>query len=398
MYNVASVKHHFSRGIHYAENAAFFQPKPSVNKPDDVYKHEADATAGTMMRRKAPSTPNTFFSPQIIQRKCTHCEEEEKKMQRKEVDQITTGTSAPTEKYLSSLSGGKNLSSEERSFFEPRFGYDFANVRLHTNNEANESAKTVNALAYTHGNNIVFGPGQYQPGNQESKKLLAHELTHVAQQNGAMIHRQAPPGNIGIQANCQTPAKPVVQTTTSDMFYIYDVKPPCYACPNSDPNACPKLAQEIFPPVATPPVQFSWQVIFQTLFKDKRGTGMPGPGKKTHVIQKIEKAFNFTTSPASAYTYTSPYWEAFALDANGQTEIDYWQFEIPDLTAGTWEQKGTLYLTEQLPAGMAVGNVPDSAGAPSIATEPKGLGHICGTRRITGRFNFTGANKQHFYQ
>jgi hypothetical protein len=60
-------------------------------------------------------------------------------------------------------------------------------VQLHTNSDANESAKTVNALAYTHGNNIVFGSGQYQPNTDNGKNLLAHELTHVVQQNHAPV-------------------------------------------------------------------------------------------------------------------------------------------------------------------------------------------------------------------
>ena len=106
-------------------------------------------------------------------------------MQRKESDNNAMASSAQTENYISSLSGGDPLSNKEKTFFESGMGYDFSNVRIHTDNNANESAKNINALAYTHGNDIVFNSGQYQPNTAEGKKLLAHELTHVVQQKNA---------------------------------------------------------------------------------------------------------------------------------------------------------------------------------------------------------------------
>src|SRR5207253_648342 len=75
-----------------------------------------------------------------------------------------------------------------RSFMEPRFGHDFSQVRVHTDERAAESARSVNALAYTAGQDVVFGGGQYEPGTNEGKKLLAHELTHVVQQHGEANH------------------------------------------------------------------------------------------------------------------------------------------------------------------------------------------------------------------
>lgn len=85
---------------------------------------------------------------------------------------------------IQQLSGtGKKLSPKENDFFESRFGYDFSAVQLHTGTKANESARNLNALAYTHGNHIVFGKDQYHPESDKGKKLMAHELTHVIQQN-----------------------------------------------------------------------------------------------------------------------------------------------------------------------------------------------------------------------
>jgi len=79
-------------------------------------------------------------------------------------------------------SAGQPLDTVTRAFFEPRFGHDFGQVRIHADDRAARSAKAVNALAYTIGRDIVFGSGQYAPGSRAGRQLLAHELAHVVQQ------------------------------------------------------------------------------------------------------------------------------------------------------------------------------------------------------------------------
>ena len=76
------------------------------------------------------------------------------------------------------------MPESSRNFFEPRFGHDFSNVRLHTDTIATKSAQSINALAYTSGNNIVFNSGYYSPESDSGKRLMAHELTHTLQQGG----------------------------------------------------------------------------------------------------------------------------------------------------------------------------------------------------------------------
>jgi hypothetical protein len=83
-------------------------------------------------------------------------------------------------------SPGQPLDAATRAFFEPRFGYDFSQVRVHTDAKAAESARAINALAYTVGRDVVFGAGQYAPGMSGGRKLLAHELTHVVQQGAGL--------------------------------------------------------------------------------------------------------------------------------------------------------------------------------------------------------------------
>ncbi len=119
-----------------------------------MHEQEADTMADKVMNTtNSLVNNNSFFNPSItpVQRKCAHCEEEEKLTQRKEINDGATAASTSTENYISSLHGkGKPLTQNEKRFFEPRLGYDFSNVQLHTNNEANQSAKNINALAYTH--------------------------------------------------------------------------------------------------------------------------------------------------------------------------------------------------------------------------------------------------------
>lgn len=79
-------------------------------------------------------------------------------------------------------SSGQPLDAAIRTSLEPRFGHDFSQVRVHTDERAAESARAVNALAYTVGQHIVFGDGHYNPAGPAGRSLLAHELTHVVQQ------------------------------------------------------------------------------------------------------------------------------------------------------------------------------------------------------------------------
>lgn len=173
---VAPARHHF------------FQPRLMVNASGDVYEQEADAVAEKVMRMTDHSIKNApFFQPASIpvQHKCAHWGEAGEKAQRQE--QSHSEAAAPEEltNYVERLGNkGTTLPDQTQQFFESRMGYDFSNVRIHTDNIAAKSAQSINALAYTSGNNIVFNQNQYQPGTESGKRLLAHELTHVVQQTG----------------------------------------------------------------------------------------------------------------------------------------------------------------------------------------------------------------------
>ena len=113
--------------------------------------------------------------------KCDECSGEGLNLQRR-----AAGPAAPAKvpaivkRVLSSP--GDSLDNDARVQMESRFGHDFSRVRVHTDAPAAESARAVNALAYSVGQQIVFGSNQYAPGSETGKRLLAHELAHTIQQ------------------------------------------------------------------------------------------------------------------------------------------------------------------------------------------------------------------------
>jgi hypothetical protein len=147
---------------------------------------------------------NPYSRKKKVQRKCKECEEEDT-LQRKNLNTDEVKANNEFESYVDNLnSGGVALSSEARSFFEPRFGYDFSKVKIHNDPVAAKSAQSINALAYTSGNNIVFNQNQYSPETDTGKKLLAHELTHVVQQ-GQNIHPKKIQRTIGDDNDLSSP-------------------------------------------------------------------------------------------------------------------------------------------------------------------------------------------------
>jgi len=120
-----------------------------------------------------------------ILRKWNGFEDREEMLHRKESTKTETQAGSSLDSYVNSLgSSGQPLPDASRQFFEPRFGHDFSGVKIHNDSVAAKSAQSINALAYTTGNNIVFNEGQYAPSSDSGNRLLAHELTHVVQQSG----------------------------------------------------------------------------------------------------------------------------------------------------------------------------------------------------------------------
>lgn len=168
---------------------AGIQPKLTINKPGDLYEQEADRVAEKIMHTDSISSPNNFFAPSLkpsVQRKCAACEEEE--ISRKESSASNPMVTPAVRSVLSSP--GQALDTQTRNFMEAKFGHEFGEVRIHNDSVAHQSSADISAKAYTNGNHIVFGAGEYNPSTNAGKHLLAHELTHVIQQNSEMVKRE----------------------------------------------------------------------------------------------------------------------------------------------------------------------------------------------------------------
>lgn len=182
-----------------------------IGEPNDTFEQEADRVADEVLagtraptwslasvhlgqvRRQPAPTP----SASALQRKCAcggtagpdgECEQCKKKreasLQRKS-NGAAGPSMAPPIVHEVLRSPGQPLDTATRRLFEPLFGHDFGHVRVHTGPQADKSARSVSAVAFTVGNHLVFGDGRFAPHSDPGKRLIAHELTHTLQQAGA---------------------------------------------------------------------------------------------------------------------------------------------------------------------------------------------------------------------
>jgi len=134
-----------------------------------------------------------------IQRKCADCEKEEQ-VQRKESGQTGSKMSVSNSvqnSIKSSQGAGSPMAPNTSKFLGEKTGYDFSKVNIHNDERSHGLAHELNAKAFTVGDDIYFGKGEYSPETYEGKKLIAHEAAHVMQQNKDSIDRTLevrPPG------------------------------------------------------------------------------------------------------------------------------------------------------------------------------------------------------------
>jgi hypothetical protein len=207
---IARGGHDFSRVPVHTQESVKAQTKLTVNTPGDAYEQEADHVADQVMRMPDAQLQRAC----ACGGECPTCqaEEEDQAPQLLQTRRVpahdTAETVAPPIVHEVLQTHGQPLDSATRAFFAPRLGHDFGRVRVHTDAKAAQSARAVNALAYTVGQDLVFAHGQYEPGAVSGRRLLAHELAHVVQQsrpetlgNGALVQRACLP-----QAECETRA------------------------------------------------------------------------------------------------------------------------------------------------------------------------------------------------
>lgn len=175
------------------EKNNFFPRKMFVEQPKDFSGEE-----GSFIADQGAHQPNNVSniahqSSQRTQRMCAECEKEEEKQIQRTPEANATQVSSGVEDNLADLAGkGNVLPKETLGKMASSFGNDFRGVRIHTDSESTRLNKQLHAQAFTHGNDIYFNEGKYDPDSKSGKHLLAHELTHVVQQQAApkVIQRQ----------------------------------------------------------------------------------------------------------------------------------------------------------------------------------------------------------------
>ena len=159
--------------------ASGIQARLPVSVPDDACEREAELIAAEVTGLAAP----TAVAPVV---------EAPPRLARLSAAPETGYVPPQTESAVTALPGhGTPLPTETRAFFEPRLGADLSRVRVHTGASAERAAEDVGALAFTVGSDIVFGRGQFAPGASSGRRLLAHELVHVLQQQPQPGYRHA---------------------------------------------------------------------------------------------------------------------------------------------------------------------------------------------------------------
>lgn len=176
--------HDFSRIPVHAKASVKIQSKLAVSTPEDIYEEEADRVSEQLMRMPEPELQRAC----ACGGGCPKCQTEQpgreyESLQTERVQASDTGEiAAPPVVHEVLRSPGQPLDPATRAFMEPRFGHDFSLVRVHSGPAAEQSARDVNAHAYTVGHHIVLGAGRFASATSEGRRLLAHELTHVVQQ------------------------------------------------------------------------------------------------------------------------------------------------------------------------------------------------------------------------
>jgi DNA uptake protein ComE-like DNA-binding protein len=208
------------------------QPSLKIGRPGDKYEQEAEAVANHVTMAPAHSEPALAMSPASSDTFQMQPEEEEESLQmmplsstgpflqlsameeeeetvqlfpentnflqrleeEEESIQLSpdggmTASPSISAQISSSKGGGQNLPAPVQSEMSSKIGADFSGVKIHSDANAAQMSSAIGAQAFTHGNDIYFNEGKYQPESSQGKHLLAHELTHTVQQGGAEVQR-----------------------------------------------------------------------------------------------------------------------------------------------------------------------------------------------------------------
>lgn len=219
------------------------QMKLTIGQPSDKYEQEADKLAADIVQRinapesaKVQRQESTEDEDEELQRssisdniQCQEMPEDEDELQTKPMVQrlsIAGGMAATPDLEASiqqARSSGQPLTENIRHPMEQAFKADFSGVKIHTDAQSDQLNQSIQAKAFTTGQDIFFRQGEYQPGNRGGQELLAHELTHVVQQNGNAVQRNlnneiATPNSVTQSPEKKPYTQPIIQRLVANEY------------------------------------------------------------------------------------------------------------------------------------------------------------------------------------
>jgi len=297
-------------------------------------------------------------------------------------------------------SPGQPLDPKTLSFMEPRFGHDFSKVRVHSDEKAAESARRLNALAYTVGRDVVFGTRQYAPETGKGQRLLAHELMHVVhQRDGAprALSRVASAVHEGeaqrAAAAIASPTMRGVPRTTAHPVSGLQCLDPSLLTPTFNPDADTLFIKDITvrEKKYRPCGEFDWGIQWKT------------NGKSGYIVQEILATETIKNCDGTRYKETDPervknarpphFWEAWSVNGDGrfypENGPDNWEQLAYPNTKGSWEVNATVHWAGSLDpdAHFEVMTVVKRSQLPSTVTAPKNLSAALLARHAAGQWD-----------
>ncbi|MDB5812206.1 MAG: putative rane protein [Betaproteobacteria bacterium] len=304
--------------------------------------------------------------------------EAEEKIRRKVVPgQRKSALSNPSSESLSLSTGGQPLPPRIRSDFEQRFATDFSGVRVHADNSAAESARAIQAKAYTAGEHVVFGKNEFSPTTKDGRRLLAHELAHVVQQTSAGVNARInrAPDSAGMTSGTAPASVPAGASTASQ---------PTASIPAEASRKNKELVEKALKSKKSGDVQDIknfYEVSEEDKFKLIRivlDQTWVGPNDE-YALEDIWKSFGDRLVSAASSFIGLALWEA-SVEAGAELEDlpkvkelrDAFTPDVVALATRYLDQNDALVVSESQAAGIPLGDAPQS-GAPAVNQEQQML-------------------------
>ncbi|WP_161964379.1 DUF4157 domain-containing protein [Mucilaginibacter endophyticus] len=350
------------------------QRKMTVNEPGDHFERQADQVADKVVQHinqpktvanVAPATATAPATTSAVQKKEDKKEDKQEKeqngadkeLQRRPIfesdgdpnegNTLKRSSQSPVpdvspqtqQKIESSKGGGEPLPANTREEMEGATGADLSRVRIHNNSEAAGLSNDLQAQAFTHGNDIYFGAGKYDPQSQSGQHLLAHEVTHTVQQGGngvkKKIQRQATKGDIsGNIGQVATAENPIDTTASKESLFVPQIKIPTLKLglmPGSTTNYSFKKTERSGKHIADWNDAATKGAGFDNIFNAKKAAEIPGEVNEPTFFMTLESEKKLTnlkhlfTGPVTQLkaSFARPFWDENGHDINNGYDVDH---------------------------------------------------------------------------